>query len=471
MLSRHLSIPRQGTAVENLEHACSRWSIDTHSFAWVWGKSELSMEDVVILTPLSLRGASILDLAHLSREDRENARELRRLGKLAQFGPIFTTQGVRKSTAANAKKTSFASWIRYFFKDLQPTKTAILGAARDFVTADSPSPAVFPLAVLLARGEPVALAPLFLGSLYRQLDLVHADFARSLGKCGQLSMVHTSFLLAYFFEHFPIVAPPSRTFQASAARSRAEQWYGTSNDVSWYEACNVAANFTPRPYNSASPGVVGIGQCLLPVSSSLSVASSGDSVARVVINSTLIALPGWLTFLNNEASGVTVYRPDRFARQLSFDQGVLGAASVMPTFAKSQHRFVVTQISDILLQLGDLPIPLRDNVGHYTPEFHLFWGRNLNFFLTFVHGEASVPEVSEIRTQDTSLRAITEVRGPDWHGPHSQWAMTDAVPINRDFSAMPPPAPQAVERRAPARGAQGRTQPLASAGPSQPSSS
>lgn len=31
---------------------------------------------------------------------------------------------------------------------------------------DSPSPAVFSLAVLLARSEPVALAPLFLGSLY-----------------------------------------------------------------------------------------------------------------------------------------------------------------------------------------------------------------------------------------------------------------------------------------------------------------
>lgn len=31
---------------------------------------------------------------------------------------------------------------------------------------DSPSPAVFPLAVLLTRREPIALAPLLLGSLH-----------------------------------------------------------------------------------------------------------------------------------------------------------------------------------------------------------------------------------------------------------------------------------------------------------------
>lgn len=43
--------------------------------------------------------------------------------------------------------------------------------------SESPSPAVFPLAVLLMREESFPLAPLFLGSLHRQLDLVHTDLA------------------------------------------------------------------------------------------------------------------------------------------------------------------------------------------------------------------------------------------------------------------------------------------------------
>ncbi|KAE9466084.1 hypothetical protein C3L33_02006, partial [Rhododendron williamsianum] len=146
--------------------------------------------------------ANILDLTKLSREDRDDVESLKKLQKLAQNGPIFTAQGVLKAVAANAKKTSLGSWLRYFYKGLQPARTVAQGVARDFVTGpqhgqrlymtgfvayflsyyvlpdypvDGLSQAVFPLAVLLARGQPVALAPLFLGSLYKQLDLVQAD--------------------------------------------------------------------------------------------------------------------------------------------------------------------------------------------------------------------------------------------------------------------------------------------------------
>ncbi|KAE9444999.1 hypothetical protein C3L33_23103, partial [Rhododendron williamsianum] len=300
MLSRSLNIPRQGAAIKNLEHACSRWSIDTHSFAWAWGESSLSLEDVVILTRLSLRGASVFDPDKFSRADWENIAELRRLGKLAQSGP----------QTFNPRRRGFLGRLRTL------SRVPIINSGSiwpgyllsSFVlpnySADNPSPTVFPLAVLLARGEPIALAPLFLGSLYRQLDLVHADLARSLGRCDHLSMVHTSFLLAYFFEHFHTITPLPRTFLASANRSWAERWFGTSSDASWYEACDIAVNFTPRPYSFTSPGVVGIGQCLLPVRSSVLAASGNDHIAQAVINSTLIALPGWLPFLNNEASGV-----------------------------------------------------------------------------------------------------------------------------------------------------------------------
>lgn len=333
---------------------------------------------------------------------------------------------------------SFASWIRFFFKDLQPARTVIPGVPRDFVggrnyqqrlymagffafflsyfvlpnyPADNPSPAVFSLAVLLARGEPIALAPLFLGSLHYHLDLVHADLARSLGRCDHLSMVHTSFLLVYFFEPLPIVTPVPRTFPASANRSQAERWFGSNSDVTWYEVCDIAENFIPRPYSSVTPGVVGIGQCLLPTRSFVCAASRNNPIAGGVVNSALITLLGWLPFLNNDANGVSFYRPDRFAWQLSFDQGAPGVAPPVPTFIESQLRFTQHHTSDILVQLGDLPIPYRGDIGRYTPEFHMFWQRNLDSFLLFVREEAEVPKVSEIHTRDTSLRAVAEARG------------------------------------------------------------
>lgn len=112
---------------------------------------------------------------------------------------------------------------------------------------ESPSLAVFPLAVLLAHGEPIPLAPLFLGSLHRQLDLVHSDLARSFGRCDYLIMAHTGFLLTFFYEHFLIMAPVPRTFMAANQRSRIERWYGTNSDALWYKACDVLASFVARP--------------------------------------------------------------------------------------------------------------------------------------------------------------------------------------------------------------------------------
>lgn len=117
MLSRSLSIPRQGAAIKNLEHACSRWSVNTHSFAWAWGESGISLEDVVILTSLSLHGAGILDLANLSRVDQEsvdqeNVAELRRLGKLAQSGPRFTARTPRRMLRRSLSRAGSVSSLR-----------------------------------------------------------------------------------------------------------------------------------------------------------------------------------------------------------------------------------------------------------------------------------------------------------------------------------------------------------------------
>ncbi|KAE9462378.1 hypothetical protein C3L33_05714, partial [Rhododendron williamsianum] len=252
MLSRRLSIPRSGAAVRNLEFACSCWSTDTHSFAWAWGESGLSLEDTFILTRLSLRGANVLDLTKLSREDRDDVESLRKLHKLAQNGPIFIAQGVRK--AAAAKKTSLGSWIRYFYKDFQPARTVAPGAARDFVAGPEYKQRLFMAGFFSYFLSYYVLPDYPVDGLSQAVFPLAADYARSLGRCDHLSMAHTNFLLAYFFEHFRSVAPIPLAFQASGQRSRAEQWHGTSSNASWYEACDIEANFTPRPYNIPSPG-------------------------------------------------------------------------------------------------------------------------------------------------------------------------------------------------------------------------
>ncbi|KAI8571894.1 hypothetical protein RHMOL_Rhmol01G0155700 [Rhododendron molle] len=67
-----------------------------------------------------------------------------------------------------------------------------------------------------------------------------------------------------------------------------------------------SSNFIPGPYGSVTPRVVGLGQCLLPALFSLLAAGDNNSIARGVVNSALIALPGWLPFLNNEAHAALI---------------------------------------------------------------------------------------------------------------------------------------------------------------------
>lgn len=125
-------------------------------------------------------------------------------------------------------------------------------------------------------------------------------------------------------------------------------------------------------------------------------------------------------------------------------------------------------ITPVLEGLRHLDIPDRDNVGRYTAEFCLFWRRNLESFLTFVRGDANVPEASEIQTWDTLLRAVAEGWGNDWRGPHNKWAVIDAQPLNRGFPLVPPLVALAAAGRAPTQATQGRTQPPAPTEPSQP---
>lgn len=86
----------------------------------------------------------------------------------------------------------------------------------NFVLADFTTESInlfgFPFVVCLMRGEVIALGPFFLGSLFHHLNQVHSGVERPLGCFDVASMLHARFLLAFFYEGFPITAPIPRTF-------------------------------------------------------------------------------------------------------------------------------------------------------------------------------------------------------------------------------------------------------------------
>lgn len=62
------------------------------------------------------------------------------------------------------------------------------------VPEDGLNPYVFPLAIRLGRGEKLALAPIFLGSLVRRLDESVENLLKSMGRYIVVSYINTSFL-------------------------------------------------------------------------------------------------------------------------------------------------------------------------------------------------------------------------------------------------------------------------------------
>ncbi|KAF7127212.1 hypothetical protein RHSIM_Rhsim11G0005100 [Rhododendron simsii] len=174
-----------------------------------------------------------LDPLSLSSADERLVEWLRKAyTEAGKYGSRFDREG-RARASPKSGKTSWSCWLRYFFKDLPPPGTAPpAGQASEFYgkmydsdlhlagfllywlsffvipnfSYEGPNHTIFPLAVSLARRDFVLLGPLFLGSLFHHLDQVHADIERSMGCYDMVSVVHTQFLMAFCFEHFPSLA-------------------------------------------------------------------------------------------------------------------------------------------------------------------------------------------------------------------------------------------------------------------------
>lgn len=152
-------------------------------------------------------------------------------------------------------------------------------------TPESIIPFVFPLVVCLTRVEVIALGPFCLGPLFHHLDQIHSSVERSLGHFDMASMLHTHFLLAFFYKRFLITAPVPRTFRVQgAAHFWTEWWSGASSKVPWVDYCDCEGNFLSRPYTSRVVGIIG-NEDFLPS------ARAHVSAVQAIINFF------WMTFL------------------------------------------------------------------------------------------------------------------------------------------------------------------------------
>lgn len=147
-----------------------RWSSETNSFVFPWGESTITLEDMMVLGGFSVLGNSVL----IPLEKHEMVEIEENLDKARKFIIKLKSQ-----------KAKHCVWLNYFMEsdgELEHEAFLSLWLSR-FVfpgnVFDTINKNVFSIAIYLARGTRIALAPTVLASLYRDLGLLRETLMAS----------------------------------------------------------------------------------------------------------------------------------------------------------------------------------------------------------------------------------------------------------------------------------------------------
>ncbi|KAF7005312.1 hypothetical protein CFC21_020438 [Triticum aestivum] len=286
------------------------WSRETSTFVLQWGEATVTLEDVAVLGGLPLLGKPVCAVL-----------------PDALRGDVHALEGIRSAlNRSKSKKPNYSSWVNYFL-ECPPESDA--GGGRGDTAAGLlehgaflamwlseyvlPSPPcdvvqarVLPIAAQLARGQPVALAPAALASIYKCLS--------TLAGCAPLQI-----LQLWVWERFPELRPEkvSAHNNDNGVPARAAKWHNVREVLE--PRCIHAVFMSPgrfewMPYGSSSSFGVP------PSNGGRRV--HGQDIARSdeLLSMALCLHPCELVGVDC----IEQYCPHRVARQLGFDQDVPG---------------------------------------------------------------------------------------------------------------------------------------------------
>ncbi|XP_058784221.1 uncharacterized protein LOC131658992 [Vicia villosa] len=145
----------------------SRWCSKRNTFVFPWGESTLTLEDTNACFGYSLLGCSVSN--PLMNNEQVKAKE-----DLMEARRMFNS--------SKAKKVNQRAWMMYFMKTQIESKVEheaflVYWLSRFVFPAnayDTILKSVIPIAIHLAHGNRIALAPAILASIYRDLSLLNS---------------------------------------------------------------------------------------------------------------------------------------------------------------------------------------------------------------------------------------------------------------------------------------------------------
>ncbi|KAF7143965.1 hypothetical protein RHSIM_Rhsim05G0166200 [Rhododendron simsii] len=286
----------------------------------------------------------------------------------------------------NGVKNTFTEWARYWYKDLGASKAgeeahvvtdgpglkepAHLAAFLAYwltwyifpgPSKDGVDTTLFEPAAILASGESVLLAPLFLGTLLKRLDMLQDAARRSCGRYDLPIYVATNFLHMFLFERFPKVTPKPNDFGASSSGGR-------GNRAEMY-----------------------VGQ--------------RDGQEDELYDE------GGITNFVNGRYGSVMYDPMRVARQFGFDQGVPKPFLPSVGVGDGWKRFLKSAFRAELRSMNIITLPGAKRMGGCTKLYREYWRDNLVRFLEYVKKVPMSLGVEDVMSQDGEL-CLSKVKDP-----------------------------------------------------------
>ncbi|KNA20656.1 hypothetical protein SOVF_050250 [Spinacia oleracea] len=199
-----------------------KWCSETSTFVLPWGEVTITLEDVLVLGGFSVTGDSVLSEIR-SKELLEIEESL-----LVARSELIRTK---------SKKASQQQWMDMWMgkgRAFEHEAFLCLWLSRYVLPADDCSTmnkSVFQIAVLLSRGNRIALAPAVLASIYRDLRLLKEKIATFRGLGDQVDgnvlklglWAPLQLLQVWFWERFPKLSPKFN--YVTKGSCRLERWH------------------------------------------------------------------------------------------------------------------------------------------------------------------------------------------------------------------------------------------------------
>ncbi|CAN6292875.1 unnamed protein product [Urochloa humidicola] len=300
------------------------WSAATSTFVFPWGEATVTLQDVAALAGLPLAGGPVR--APVSGELEKE------VGALEAIRMVLYQ--------SKSKKPSYGMWEKHFLErtpdggrgDLVEhgaflsmwLSRSVLPSKQSVVQA-----ATLPIAVRLARGESVALAPAALAGIYGDLSALKRRLGVRKGKeppFGVSSPMHI--LQLWVWERLPELRPKNMRFRRAPVTDQniyAPDVSGVPRVARWHDVRSVLdtryvyrvlmspKEFEWQPYGSSSVA-------LQPETGGCWVRGQDITRSKALLSFARCVRPCELVGMKC----IEKYRPHRVARQLGFDQDVPG---------------------------------------------------------------------------------------------------------------------------------------------------